>query len=84
MTTETQNEKDFTKTADLSLAAAIYLFYPLESIEKQNPRKATFFFKRDSSLDELVESYWRGELKVDPQEYFNALRIIKTRLYSDR
>jgi len=83
MTTKTLNEKNFYRTADLALAAVIFLFYPLEAIDKQNPRKAQFLFKRNSELDELIESYWRGELKVEPQAYFNALRVIKARLYGE-
>lgn len=83
MTTEILKEKDFYRTADLALATAIFLFYPLEAIDRQNPRKAQFLFKRNSELDELIENYWRGELKVEPQAYFNALRIIKARLYGE-
>jgi hypothetical protein len=76
-----ENEKDFYRTADLALATAISLFYPIEVIDRKNPRKAQFIFKREDGLDELIESYWRGELKVEPQAYFNALRVIKARLY---
>jgi len=83
MTTETINEKDFYRTADLALATTISLFYPIEMIERQNTRKSQFLFKREAGLDELIESYWRGELKVDPQAYFNALRVIKARLYGE-
>lgn len=83
MTHEILKEKDFYKTADLALATAIFLFYPLEAIDRQNPRKSQFLFKRDAELDELIDSYWRGELKVAPQEYFNALRVIKARLYGE-
>ncbi|MDP3697161.1 MAG: DUF5659 domain-containing protein [Candidatus Taylorbacteria bacterium] len=83
MTTETLNKNDFYQTADLALAAVIFLSYPLEAIERQNPRKAQFLFKRGSQLDELIESYWQGGLKVEPQAYFNALRVIKARLYGE-
>ena len=76
-------EKDFYKTADLALTAVVFLFYPLEAINKQNPRKAQFLFKQDADLDELIEKYWKGELKVEPQAYFNALRVIKARLYGE-
>lgn len=84
MKKKVQEEKNLYGTADLALAAAIYLFYPLEVIDRENPRKATFMFKHDNRLDTLIEKYWRGELKVDPQAYFNALRIIKTRLYGEQ
>jgi hypothetical protein len=77
------NQKDMYQTADLALAAAIFLFYPLETIDKQNSRKALFIFERKDGLDELVERYWRGELVADLQAYFNALRVIKARLYGE-
>jgi hypothetical protein len=76
------NENDFTKTQDLALATAISLAYPLTAIDREsNPRKAQFVFKRDIGLDELIASYWRRELKVEPQAYFDAMRAIKGRLY---
>lgn len=84
MTAEILKEYDFYRTADLALATAISLYYPLEAVDRQNPRKAQFLFRRNSQLDELIESYWRGELKVEPQAYFNALRIIKARLYGEQ
>lgn len=83
MTTEITNEKDFYRTADLALAAAISFFYPVEAIDRQNPKKAQFIFKQDKELYELVENYWKGQIKVEPQAYFNALRIIKARLYGE-
>ena len=81
MTQEILNEKDFYRTADLALATVVSLFYPLEAIDRQNPRKAEFLFKRRGGLEEIIESYWRGEVKVEPQAYFNALRSIKARFY---
>lgn len=81
MTTEILSEKELWKTADLALATAVSLFFPIEAIERKNDRKAYFLFRREEGLDELISSYWRGELKISPQEYFNALRVIKARLY---
>jgi len=82
MTPQILEEKDFFRSHDLALSATIFLFYPLEAIDRENPHRAEFLFRRDPALDELVQSYWRGELKVNPAAYFNALRVIKARLYS--
>lgn len=68
-------------TSDLALAAVLSLTYPIEAIDKQNPQKAQFLFKRDTQFDQIVESYWRRELKIEPQAYFNQIRYLKTRLY---
>ena len=78
-------QSDFTyfyQCSDLALAAALSLFYPIEAIDKTNPHRAIFEFKRDRALDDLIEAYWKKELKVAPQDYFQQLRVIKTRLYS--
>jgi hypothetical protein len=76
------NNENYYSTSDLALSAAISLWYPLESIDKTNPQKVTFLFKRDDELDQLVEAFWRGSLKVDPQAYFNQLKAIKSRIYA--
>lgn len=74
-------ENDILRTGDLSLAATVYLFEPLAGIDKQDSRRAEFLFERSQELNDLVERFWRGELKVDPRLYFDALRAIKARLY---
>lgn len=77
--------KEYFSSFDLALSATIALYYPLEAIDwTENPHKAKFLFKRDEQLDQLVISYYRGELKVNPQTYFNALKSIKGRLYENR
>lgn len=69
------------QTSDIALATALSLWYPIESIDKTAPQKAIFLFKRDQKFDELIETYWKGGLRVEPQHYFNQLRNIKSRLY---
>jgi len=74
---------DYYLTSDLAIATALSLWQPIEKINKSNPRKAVFVFKRNKQLNELVEAYFRNELTVSPQIYFNQLRTIKSRLYSE-
>jgi hypothetical protein len=76
------NENDFMRTSDLPLAATLYLFAPLAGIDKQNPQRAEFLFERNQELNQLIETYWRRELTVDPKAYFDALRAIKAHLYA--
>jgi hypothetical protein len=82
MKTELELQNQFYQTADLALSAVISLNYPLECIDKTDPRKVLFLFKRDEGLDQLIESFWRGVLKVEPQAYFNQLKAIKSRIYA--
>ena len=84
MNRENLKLKDFYQSSDLALVCTISLWYPIEAIDKTNPTKAVFLFKRDESLDRLIEAYWRRELKVEPQAYFAQLKAIKARLYSEK
>jgi len=83
MSQENLKLKDYYSTSDLALATAISLWFPIEAIDKTNPHKAIFLFKRNEELDRLLEAFWRRELKVEPQAYFNQLKLIKSRLYSE-
>jgi hypothetical protein len=84
MTQENLSLNNYFSTPDLALAAAISLWYPVETIDRTNPSKAIFLFKRDENLDKLVENFWKQELRIEPQAYFSQLKIIKSRLYGER
>lgn len=84
MKQEYLNVNDYYATSDLALATALSLHYPIETLDRRNTHKAFFLFKRNADLDQLIEAYWKGELKVNPAAYFNQLKIIKARLYEER
>ncbi len=72
-------------TSDLSLATTLSLFTPIEKIDRStNPRKALFIFRKTPELEKLIDQYFRNEIKISPQTYFNQLRVIKARLYEGR
>lgn len=75
---------DFYSTSDLSLATTLSLWCPIEEIEHANPRKAFFVFRRTPELEKLIDQYFRNEIKVSPQIYFNQLRVVKARLYANQ
>lgn len=76
-------DNQFYKTADLALVAVLLLFIPdsLEVCDRANPRKVFFAFRRSGELDELVSKYWKRELAVEPQDFFNQLKLAKVRIY---
>jgi len=78
------NQDQYFQSSDLALVAYLSLSFPIESIDRSNPRKAVFCFKKSKELDENIQSYWRGETKVETRAYFDELRRIKARLYEGR
>ena len=83
MTKEILKPEDIYATSDLALATVISLSHPIEEVDRLNPRRAEFLFRRTADLDRVVELYWKGLLQVEPQEFFNQLRIVKARLYGE-
>lgn len=84
MTTRMIKNKRIWKTADLALAAALFLSRPLMDVERQpDSRRAFFVFEQNKQLDKLMADYWQGRLKVEPRAYFEAMRAIKSRLYGE-
>jgi len=81
MTFKTNN---YYSTADLALSATISLFIPIEKVIKTNSRRALFLFRKSKRLKNLINSYWKNRLLVDPQRYFQQLKLIKNRLYAEK
>jgi len=73
-------KNDYFYSSDLALAATLLFWFPLDSIQREGQR-ATFVFQDTPELQEKVTKFWNGQLKVDPSDYFNKLKTIKTRMY---
>lgn len=83
MSNQFNSKQPLIGVSDLGLATAIALYHPLEFIDRANPRKAVFVFRKEKSVKETISKYWNGQLNVNALEYFNQLKSIKTRLYSE-
>ena len=69
------------ETSDLALITTLSLYFPIESVARDNTKKVLFVFSRTQELDDLMGKYWAGKLRVEPQAFFNQIKIIKTRIY---
>lgn len=84
MKTKPDFHETYFTTFDLGLAAALIAAgYTLDHLDKTNPNKAQFAFKRTYGVEETFKRFWDMKLHVDAQTYFNALKLLKNRLYSD-
>lgn len=80
MTNTNINPDDYLISHDLPLVAYISMWYPIEAIDKSSPR-VEFIFKRNDKMDDLVQSFWKREVRIEPLAYFNQIKVIKSRLY---
>lgn len=69
---------------DLGASAALVCAgFELLALDKANPRKAMFVFKREDGIEEKIDDYWADHLKVKARTYFDTLKMLKNRLYSE-
>jgi len=70
-------------TFDLGLAVVlITLKYELLKLDKSNPKKVRFVFKREGNIEQIVEDYFNDRIKLPVLSLFNNLKNLKTRIYS--
>ena len=83
---ECLNSSEQYLTFDLGLATSLVcLNYELWSLEKSNPKKVQFIFKRDqdNNIDSAIEKYWKDKLKLNARTLFDNQKMLKNRIYSD-
>lgn len=73
---------NYYKTSDLALATTISLYSPIETTEFLENKKVLFVFIKSPKLEKLIGLYWSGNMRIEPQQFFNQLKVIKTRIYS--
>ncbi len=70
-------------SSDFGLVVTLSLYYPIASIDKRNPHRAVFNFKRDVGMDDIVAGYWARTLQIEPQLLFAQIKNVRTRLYEN-
>lgn len=79
-----QKINDYFYTSDLALVSALVSWnFPIESINKTDPKKALFSFNKTTQLEDHVQSYWNDTKLVSPKRYFSIIKEVKTRIYQE-
>jgi len=78
-----ENPENYFFTYDLGCTASLISSgYELLSLNKQNPKKVLFIFKRKNGIDEAVNNYFGDKLKVNARTLIDNIKMIKNRIYS--
>jgi len=71
-------------TYDLGVSAALLTAgFELLSVKKDNPHKSLFLFRRKDGIDETVDLYWSDRLEIKARSFFDAIKALKNKLYSE-
>lgn len=77
------------KVHDLGLAAALVtLAVEISNTVKDDKGRISFIFCFDDNLaadiDTAIDNYWYNHLEVDARQYFDNLKMLKSRIYSEQ
>jgi len=71
-------------TYDLNLSAVLVAHgFSLAEVHKSEGGKAQFQFEQSEKLTALIDRYWQGKVRMNPQTLFTSIKSIKNRLYSN-
>lgn len=70
-------------TFDLGLATVlITLGYELLELDRSNPKKVRFMFKREKNIEGVMGDYFNDKIKLPAQTLFSNQKNLKNRIYS--
>jgi len=72
------------ETTDFTIASAIissFNIYP-EFLDRSDPSRIRFIFPKLEGLDQLLNAYWKRELKVELNSYASAQKFLKNQIYN--
>lgn len=77
-------DHDVFTTYDLGVASALLTSgYKLLDVDRTNNRKVLFIFEQKADIEKVTNSFFTDELRVKARSYFDNLKALKSKLYSD-
>lgn len=71
-------------TYDLGVSTALLCAgFVLLSMNKENPKKALFIFKKEDGIEDVTDRYFSDRLEVKARSFFDHLKALKNKLYSE-
>ena len=78
------DQTNYFYTFDLGCSAAlISAGFELVSLDKANPGKVQFIFRREVGIEKVVDDYWADRLEVKARAFFDNVKMLKNRIYSE-
>ena len=64
-------------------ASLITAGFELVALDKTNPRKVQFIFRREADIEKILDDYWADRLEVKARAFFDNIKACKNRIYSE-
>lgn len=69
-------------STDLAISAYLALNFELVDLNRVEGNRFEFRFKKSTELEEAVNAYFNKSATVNPADYFQKIKFIKSLLYS--
>jgi len=71
-------------TYDIGVSTALLCAgFELLAVQKDNPRKALFIFLKADGIENIANRYFSDRLEVKGRSFFDHLKALKNKLYSE-
>lgn len=78
------NYTEFYLTYDLGCSSALVSSgFELFSLDKSNPKKVQFIFRREEGIENVTDDYFADHLEVKARSFFDNTKMLKNRIYSE-
>jgi len=78
------DHNNFYYTYDLGCSAALICAgFELVSVDRENPRKVQFIFRRADGIDGVLDQYFADRLEVKARRFFDNLKALKNSIWSE-
>ena len=79
-----ENYHEFLTTYDLGCSSALVSSgFELVSLDKSNPKKVQFIFRREAGIEKVVDEYWADRVEIKARSFFDNTKMLKNRIYSE-
>ena len=69
-------------STDLAISAYLILYFDLIDLERVEGNRFEFRFMKTQKLEDAVSAYFNNNASVNPAEYFQKIKFLKSLLYS--
>ena len=71
-------------TYDLGCSSALITAgFELLTLDRANPRKVRFIFRREAGIEKVADDFWSDRLEQKSRSFWDNIKNLKNRLYSD-
>ena len=78
------DEEQIFKVRDLGLAAALVSSdHDVCATNRDKSGRAHFVFIHSEKLEQTINEYWADKLEVKARKYFDNIKMLKSRIYSE-